>query len=471
MLPTDGENQDLDQRIADMQKSIDDLRGRCFTNTAFRLAEDLIRLARREQRLVPLLYAQFQVVNLGQSLFQHQRGCEVAVEMIALLESPDRARQIQTDFSEDEYAQTRAWMTACAYDNLATHTAEIHGFNSEGMHQCISDGIEVCRRTGKLACINCFREYACDVHSAADDLDMALHFSRLGISSGQENSPNDRRCISALNAGKILHLTGDLEQAREMCLRALELTPTYHSPLAAKIKAQSVLEQVLWQMGRGEDFETIAGEKGGARVLPTTEDLDANFRWDLRDAVTACCTGEFDKAIELVEKWDTKLARDKCLHAWFEARLRLMAIHRMAGKAEKVEALAKPLAKAAQKARDWLALRRLNRLLDNAEPANPSAMLASPRVGPFAAASVSVPEAVLAAASESSGANDVNSAEQGTVTPLAGLFEQILGRLQASEGDEAVKAEILQQVLGHLAGGAPYQSQMPGPFFISCPTW
>ena len=112
-------------------------------------------------------------------------------------------------------------MTACAYDNLATHTAEIHGFNSEGMHQSISDGIEVCRRTGKLACITCFREYACDVHKAADDLDMALHFSRLGLSSGQENSPNDRRCISALNAGNILHLTGELEQAEEMCLRAL----------------------------------------------------------------------------------------------------------------------------------------------------------------------------------------------------------------------------------------------------------
>ena len=53
MLPTDGENQDLDQRIGDMQKSIDDLRGRCFSNSAFRLAEDLIRLARREQRLIP----------------------------------------------------------------------------------------------------------------------------------------------------------------------------------------------------------------------------------------------------------------------------------------------------------------------------------------------------------------------------------------------------------------------------------
>ena len=172
-----------------------------------------------------------------------------------------------------------------------------------------------------------------------------------------------------------------------------------------------------------------------------------NYRWDLRDAVTACCLGEFAKAIDLVEKWDSKLARDKYLHNWFEARLRLMAIHRLAGKAEKIEALAKPLSKAAQKARDWMTLRRLNRLLENAEPASPSAMLAAPRVGPFAAASVRVSVDVPVAAADSEDADEVKAAEQAGNTPLAGLFEQILGRLQASEGDEAVKAEILRQVL------------------------
>jgi hypothetical protein len=43
------------------------------------------------------------------------------------------------------------------------------------MHGCISDGIQVCQRTGKLECVNCFREYAAEVYLAADDLPMALH--------------------------------------------------------------------------------------------------------------------------------------------------------------------------------------------------------------------------------------------------------------------------------------------------------
>src|SRR4051812_17487047 len=123
MTAADPEGQDVDQRIADMTAAVSDLRGRCHRASAFRLADDLIRLARRERRLMPMLRAQFELVNVAQDLFEHHRGRDVSVEMIALLESPERAAQVQADYDEAEYADTRAWMTACAYDNLAKHTA------------------------------------------------------------------------------------------------------------------------------------------------------------------------------------------------------------------------------------------------------------------------------------------------------------------------------------------------------------
>src|SRR5262249_7849044 len=113
---------------------------------------------------------------------------------------------------------------ACAYDNLADGTGVLEGYNSEGMHGCITDGIQVCRRTGKLRCISCFREYAMDVYTAADDLAMALHHAR-SISSQQGGWSNrgDRRWLGHKHEAWLLLLAGQVAAAEEALERALTL--------------------------------------------------------------------------------------------------------------------------------------------------------------------------------------------------------------------------------------------------------
>ncbi len=443
MQPTDAESQDLEQRIADMKQSIAELNGRCHDRSAQKLAEDLIRLARRERRLIPLLRAQFDVVNQALHLFQHERGREVAVEMIALLESPDRARQIQADFSESEFAETRAWMTACAYDNLAKHTGELYGYNSEGMHQCISDGIEVCRRTGKLACIACFREYAHDVHLAADDIEMALHHIRQVSAVSADDAASDRRWAGAMGEAKTLALMGELAASRDGSIVALERSAEFHSPLYARLSTLVHMETVLWLSGEQDTFPSIAGEPLGKRDVPPGEMKVLDWFWDARDAVRACCQGEFAQTIELLSRWDNEFGKANLGPYWFEARLRLIAAFRLAGSPEKLEALAGPLVKRAQKARDFLTLRRLNRLLDPKEPPTPTAMLASPRVGPFAAGGITA-----AVESHSGGGRPGETAldPERKPPPLFGIYKEMIERLESSE-EERVGPQVLEQLL------------------------
>ncbi len=179
-------------------------------------------LAKDNHRLIPYLNAQFRLMNNAQGQLDAERGKEAALEAISYLESEERARVFQADFPEEEYRHTVAWMSACGYDNLAKHIASMQGYNSEGMHQCITDGIGVCRRTGKLRCLTCFREYATDVYLASDDVPMALHFARIVRSIPEDAPSSERRWVGAKDETWILTLQGYLAAAEESANRALE---------------------------------------------------------------------------------------------------------------------------------------------------------------------------------------------------------------------------------------------------------
>jgi hypothetical protein len=289
-------------------------------------------------------------------------------------------------------------------------------------------------------------EYAADVYLAADDVAMALHHCSL-VASLLENDPaSERRWAGAYHKGKVLALSGELQAAKDGLIWALQLAETYHDPLGGRVNTLAELAAVLLLMGDSPAYKSIAGQSLDSRTIPSGEHLSQDCRWDYRDAVAACCDGRFDQAIELLVKWDTKLSRDNVAGEWFECRLRLIAAHRLAGEQETVDNLAQPLFKRAQKARDWITLRRLRRLVDPTEPAAPTAMLASPRVGPFAPAGVTVPANVPVEASGSgSGVQGAAIIREGP-PPLHAVFEGMVERLQSSDGDGA-KPEILHQIL------------------------
>ncbi|MFO1040526.1 MAG: hypothetical protein U0941_02015 [Planctomycetaceae bacterium] len=463
---SDAEYEDIDDKLEELSREISSLSEQCRYRTMLRVVHEARRLARVEQKLIPYLMAGFHLMNDSRNVLQPVPGREAAIELITLLESEDSARQFQPNLPEEKYEQTKWWMTACAYDNLAVNTAESNGYNSDGMHQCITDGIQVCRRTGKLQCIACFREYGTDVYIAADDLDMALHHARVGINN-TEPGPHDRRHVGAKDSVRILVLIGQLEPAMEMLDLAWKLSEVYHSPYAGRLDTYSRAVELYHLAGcpeRLEKFPKILTQEEGEEydgpddavlIEPDRDEFPAHFLdRELANSVVASCKGDYEAAAALLQPWDVLLREQKSLTRWFEVRLRLVANARLTGKMSRAVALAKPLEEAAKHARDFLTLRRLERLLDEAIPATPLALAGPVTIGPYAD-KTSLERPVDAGESSSSeGTADGDDAEETPSTPLAETVNSFYMRMMESRGAPDVLAGILEDVIAITPDGA-----------------
>ena len=416
--------QDEDDRLMEQLEACGDLRKECRHRTALRLALEARRAAQAEQRLMPYLHALFEVMNLGQSLLEPQTTREAALQAIALLESPERARRFQSDYFEPEYEYTVGWMSACAYDNLAIGTAMMNGYNSPGMQGIIAEGIHICQRTGKLRCIACFRAYATDVHMAADDLEMALHHAR--AYAGRIDPENDRRWVAAKDESKILLLQGHLSAAWDAAMHAMELVPTYHSPLSAVRDTRQWLRTIGLLTGRDASKVPSSVE---APPLPREESTEYDLREDVCAALAASLEGKHEAAIERLAMWDRQLTTQRCLTEWFEVRLRLVAAYRLAGQETRAQSLAKQLEAKAQGAFDYLTLRRLKQLMDAATAPGPL---------PLAAAGDTAKATIAAALPAPAPAKPV------ALTPLVEQFTQ---RLHACMREEKPPTQLAEDLL------------------------
>ncbi len=460
---SDSEFEDIDEKLQELNQEVSDLSERCHYRTMLRVANEAKRLARVEQRLMPYMTASFHVMNDSRNILQPAVGRDVAIELITLLESEDRARQFQPNLPEDEYQRTKWWLTACSYDNLAVNTAESNGYNSDGMHQCITDGIQVCRRTGKMQCISCFREYATDVYIAADDLDMALHHARVGINN-KDPGPHDRRHVGAKDSMRILMVNGQLEAALEMLDLSWKLSEVYHSPYAGRLDTYLRAVELCHLAGCPEKLDALPkllsfeegevydGPDDAVIIEPPRDEFPAHFLdHDLAYAFVENCRGDHDAAIAMIQPWDVLLREQKCTTKWFEVRLRLVAIARLTGKMPRAQALARPLQEAAQQARDWVTLRRLERILDESIPVTPLALCGPVTIGPFADKTTVPPANPIAedvasvekVSEEQEAGEEADAAE----TPLGEAIQAFYGRMVQSGGEPAVLAVILNDIL------------------------
>lgn len=458
----DAEFEDVEEKLQELNQEISRLSERCHYRTMLRVANEARRLGRVERHLMPYMTASFHVMNDSRNVLQPMIGREVAIELITLLESEDRARQFQPNLPEEDYERTRWWLTACAYDNLAVNTAESNGYNSDGMHQCITDGIQVCRRTGKLQCISCFREYATDVYIAADDLDMALHHARVGINN-IDPGPHDRRHVGARDSVRILMLQGHLEAALEALDVAWKLCDVFHSPYVGKLDTYTRAVELFYMAGcpervkelprllSAEEGDGYDGPEDAVLIEPPRDEYPSYFLdRDLTDAFVACCRGDFDAATVLIQPWDVLLREQKCLTRWFEVRLRLIAIARMTGMRQRAQALAKPLQEAAQQSRDWHLQRRLERILDEAVTPTPLALAAPVFIGPFAdkmpaakSGAGASHDAVIVEAESSIDDESIEGAESPLAPTIQGLFMRLMGSDGDREQVESIATEIL----------------------------
>ncbi len=358
--------------------------------SALRVAKEIRRLAKTERQLVPYIHSTFTIMNHSTDLLDPLAAREAAVELIGILESEDRARSIQPDLPEDEYDHCIYWYTSCAYDNLAKATAWLNGYNSDGMHACISDGINICRRTGKHQCVTCFREYATDVYTSADDLVMAQHYARVGWRN-EAKGPHDRRWVGARDIANLYLTQGDLSASAEFLDQAWLLADDYHSPAVAKWETQLRMRVVRALLGESSKWDS-------AIQRPILDSNEKELSWPNRDefpwlyflqaeceAVELCCAGKPREALSLLAPWATQLKQKRCFDLHLNCqRQQLVALLLSEAAPSQVERAVDEIRKQAQDMRDWLTLHLLDSILEDREPLPPYPMIASPSIGPFA---------------------------------------------------------------------------------------
>lgn len=451
------ESDDVDQRLSEIEDRIRQAGARCHNRSEIRLAREGRQLAKQERRVIPYLSFSFNLINSADDVLAMKLGCEVAVEMIALLEDEERARQFQPDFPLEEYEHTRWWMTGFTYKKLATLTGHSQGYNSDGMHQCITDGMNVCRRTGNLRDTLHFREFAVEVYRSADDIDMALHFAR-GSLLLQDSDDSNRKVASADDVASLLCLQGNLNAAVEMAQQGWQYCNEFHHPYLAQLNFLPLAREVMCMAGRQDILDQLPvivldeesdGPVSTAQFLRIPPEDECPYFKFLRDeslATELSCKGEFEQALELLIPWDKRLLQEHCLSRWFNVRCRVVAAQRLAGHMDQARALARQCEEIAKKARDWVTLRRLDRLMDESIPANPLAGLGDADCGPFAVgtriSSSPIAETVAAAApAKSVNAQDIE------YSPLLSFVMSLRQRFLASAETPDERAAIAKDLL------------------------
>ena len=377
MAPS-GSEPEIEQQLRDLQEQAGELIPLCRFASSSRLYGELRRRGRIEHRAQAYVMGTFFQMDQAQYLFDFQTMRERAIELIALLEDEEQIRQIQPDFPRDQYEYLVYSMSSCAYENLAEATGQLEGYNSEGMHACIADGIQICRRTGKTGCVSCFREYACDVYLSADDADIAGHQCRLVMEQeGSWSDRGDRRWLATSKLAWLAALHGRFDEAVATIEKAIVFTDGEAVSLKFESRVRTMLIRDCIRLAAGLD--PIISQDPAFAEMPSAEECPVfENAMDLNAALLAVRQEKWDDATQLLTKWDQRLQKCNGTHLWFETRLRLIAVKRLAGDQKQADALARQLEQRARTANDYLTLRRLQHLMDSDQP-SPLAIASSPR--------------------------------------------------------------------------------------------
>lgn len=366
------ESSDIELQLARLADQAGDFIEKGCYRTSFRMYGELRQRAKRERILFHYVLGTFHQMDQAQYLFDFQTMRERAVELISLLESEEQCRKIQPDMPLQLYESLAYQFRSCAYENLAEATGQMEGYNSEGLQACITDGIQICRQTGKTSCIGCFREYSCDVYMAADDAEIAQHQCSLVLDdSAPLSSRGDRRWLARKKIAWMTFLEGRTQTAIEMYRDALQLADAEEVSLKleARLRTLYELEALLILTGQPSEFHLLPGQ-----VVPDSgECLMYDYQQALNQSLAAAVKQEWSAATEPLIEWDRLLQDRSGTHLWFEVRLRLIAIKLLAGDSKLASRLADQLQHRARQANDWLTLRRLTALQDSDRTPGPLA--------------------------------------------------------------------------------------------------
>lgn len=360
---------EIDRELEKISAAAGDFIYTCQARSCFDGFGELLKRAEREGRAFFVIHANFFQMTQASSLLDFHTTKERAIKLISLLQKPEECFKIQPDMPEDMFDYLVYDLSSCVYENLADAAGQMEGFNSKGLHDSINGGIQICRKTGKIGCIQCFREYAGDVYLAADDLDLAKHQCQSVVDhEGQWQGRGNRRWLAMMKLGWMEVLQGNFALAQQKLENALELTDEEEVNVPIHAKFDVLIELDAVRIVRG--LEPLLPHHEIFSKLPSADESPSfDLMRSQNEALQFAAVKDYDKASEILSTWDRKLHRFKARHFWFENRLRLIAVKRLAGDKAAVDSLAMTLEEKATESDDWLTLRRLNEVVgDDEEP-------------------------------------------------------------------------------------------------------
>lgn len=396
---SDDENE-LSIRLQQLEEAVGQANRQCHRRTAARLAREAMRLSKRSRKLTHYLWFCDTYVNsTDYPNVDFAEVTDVIIECIALLEDENKAKEFEPGIEEGLFEYNRWCYLPSLYHALASMTGQQEGDNSPGLHQCVQEGIAVCKYLGSSKeKLLMFREFVVDVLKSSDDLEMALHKARECFSVNTESS---RKVASADDIASILALQGNLRESCDMIVEGFGHCQQFHNPYLAMLNFVPMAREIACMAGRADILEMLPAQIGAkeSSQLPEetvlrTPDHEENFFFEYMrqkcQAIELACNGKLNDSVAIVEYWDKFFYEKKSLRRWFHMRCRLIALERLKGNMERVRALAKPAEVLAKRAHDWLTLRKLRRLLDPDVAANPLVTLGDCDCGPFSTKTKSV---------------------------------------------------------------------------------
>lgn len=440
----------VEKELSGINDAAGDLMESAYCASAFKLYGELRSRARSEGQLGFYVFGTFFQMTLSQRLLQFETVRERAVELIAIFEDEEQARKIEPSLDLDQYENMIYSMGACAYEVLAEATGALDGYNSEGMQECLTGGIEVCHRIGKLSCIQCFREYACDTHTAADDYELArYHCKQVLNQDGEFPERGDRRWLAMLRLAAMDIFEGQHDSARSKLEQATELAvlPSVNDTSGAQVAV--TLERYTLDLieHREMDEKTTKTLKD---LPPRGEcpeyDLDVDFLSSLSHVINE----EWNEAEKLLLAWSKTLKQNKAITKWLEAGIRLVALYRLRGDMTKAKRLSVQFEEAATKANDWQSIRRLHQILDESIDVTPLGTVVRNTRAPNA-----LPQPEPSTVATDMDVKPTEASETKEPTPLGPWMDDLTERMHAA-GKEKEKEKDSQSSVDV----APYRQEL-----------
>ncbi len=441
----------VEKELAGISEKAGGLMEQAFCDSAYQLYGELRNRAKSENDLIYYVIGTFFQMNLAQRLLKFDTVRERAIELIAIFENEEQARKIEPEMELNKYENLKYAMCACAYEVLAEATGDLEGYNSEGMQECLTGGIDVCRRIGKLSCIGCFREYACDIHRAADDYELARYHCNQVLKQEQEFSDRgDRRWLATLKLATLDLYEGEHEAARQRIERAWELakSPGVNDPLGSGLALAFELRTL--DLLEGKPLEERIEET--LRKLPPRDECpEYDLDVDCLKSLELAMNQEWQAAEKCLVPWVRSLKQAGATTKWLEVGIRLVSIKRLQGDLEGAKRIAAPIEEAATKSNDWQSVRRISQVLDPSVDITPLGTIRRN-------SRILTPEATQSAVTQSAVQEDQGTGVEvqekdenetppgyypiSKETPLYGWLENFAHRLEGARDEAGVEADI-----------------------------